>query len=123
MSSPDWITLHIRQDSSNVSMGFFTHEIDVRPSNILSMTVMCHAEDTGKRASNIPNAHTMIRLNEPEDQLADDDINVARSLRQLNVFESIEQIRELMGHPSRNGLPREQFIPQTAVSAGATSRH
>lgn len=118
MTSPDWITLHISQDTSNVSVGYFTHEIDIRPSNILSMTVICHSEHSRQRTSNI--AHTMIRLNEPEDRFTDDDLHVSKNLRELHVFESIEQIRELMGRPTRNGLPRDLFASKDTAGAEAT---
>ncbi|HHH9444525.1 TPA: hypothetical protein ACP32N_006531 [Pseudomonas aeruginosa] len=123
MSSPEWITLHIYEDSSDVSTGWYTHEIDIRPSNIVSMTVICQSEKPQKSADFVRNARAMIRLNEPEDRLADDDIHVARGLRELLVYESVEQIRELMGHPSRNGLPRDQFVPPTTVGAGAAPHH
>lgn len=118
MTIPDWITLHISQDTSNVSVGYFTHEIDIRPSNILSMTVICHSEHTRQKGSNI--ANTMIRLNEPEDRFTDDDLHVSKNLRELHVFESIEQIRELIGHPTRNGLPRGLFVHHETAGAEAT---
>ncbi|MNR14726.1 hypothetical protein D3C85_1312180 [compost metagenome] len=48
----------------------------------------------------------MLSLNEP-----DDEVHVARGQRQLYVFESIEQIRELLGSASRNGLARHEAVP------------
>ncbi|MNR14727.1 hypothetical protein D3C85_1312190 [compost metagenome] len=51
VSSPEWITLHICHDSAPINMGYSAHEIDVRPSNILSMTALPQAKAKARYSS------------------------------------------------------------------------
>lgn len=102
---PEWITLHICHDTADISCGWF------RPSNIISMTVMPQTHNEPRGAQPREDAHAMLCLNEPQDVLADDDVHVARALRHLRVYESVDQIRELLGRPSRNGLARHEVVP------------
>jgi hypothetical protein len=108
---PEWITLHICHDTADISCGWSAYEIDIRPSNIISMTVMPQAHNEPRGSQPREDAHAMLCLNEPQDVLADDDVHVARALRHLRVYESVDQIRELLGRPSRNGLARHEVVP------------
>lgn len=100
--SPDWITLHVFQDSSNPHASYGHCEIDIRPSNILSMVELrpeVRPNGLKQQTEHQQRGGTCLTLNEPDDSVIenDDSSSVARGLRTIVVYETLPEIRALLG--------------------------